>query len=103
MGKAFWATGRRKRMQKMKTVGSKFLFLCPQVNRPEMFKYKQSHKATEVPYTMASLHAPGESLPQNLTGFCSHSYSDRTVQMKNAFPIHLCTCINPDLKTFYYS
>lgn len=73
MGKAFWATGRRKRMQKMKTVGSKFLFLCPQVNSPEMLNYKQSRKAAEVPYTMASLHAPGEPLPQYLTGFCSRS------------------------------
>lgn len=62
MAKAFSAIGRR-RMQKMKTVGSKFLLLCPQVNSPEMFKYKQSHKATEVPYTRAALHDPGEPLP----------------------------------------
>lgn len=45
MAKVFWVIGHRR----MKTVGSKFLFLCPQVNSPEMFTYKQSHKATEVP------------------------------------------------------
>lgn len=61
-------------MQKMKTVGSKFLFLCPQVNSPEMFKYKQTPKATEVPYTTASLHAPGEEpLPQYFIGLRSRS------------------------------